>query len=133
GPGNVHVGHGGLDREGGVLCEAAEVRGLVQRGQVGAQSRHETINAAAEGALRAPARAGKVLGKRASGDVNLARRRSDRERFRLIVTAAAQVRRLLEGGQAAIEARDVRVERTTRGALGTPARAREVPGVRDTG
>src|SRR5262249_57455963 len=88
-----------------------------------------------EGALGASARAGKVRRPRARDDVNVTRRWCDRERLGSFVIAAAQVGRLLERCQVAVQARDERVfPRTpTEGVLGTTCRSREIGGVRGTG
>src|SRR5262249_30214335 len=77
----------------------------------------------------------KVPGRRAPGDVDVARRRYDRECVGFIVIAAPQVRRLLERSQVAVQARDERVapQTPTGGALGATARSWEIGGVRDAG
>src|SRR5262245_36372696 len=72
GPRDVHTGPGGLYRE--EVAAAPEIGRLVQRGQVGVQSRHETIVGADEGALEASGRTGKVRRLRGPGDVDVARR-----------------------------------------------------------
>src|SRR5262249_14772300 len=135
-PGNVHAGWSEFDRSGGIGVTAAEIRGLLQGGEVRVQSRHETIDVTAEGALGASARAGKVRRPRAPDDVNVTRRWYDRERLGSFVIAAAQVRRLLERCQVAVQARDERVlplRTPTEGVLGTTCRSREIGGVRGTG
>src|SRR5262249_50069374 len=66
----------------------------------------------ADDALGASGRAREVCGRRAPGDVDLARRRRDRERVAFVPSGPAQVRRLPEGGQARVQARDEPVLRT---------------------
>src|SRR5262249_40371326 len=131
-PRALRTGHGGLPREE-VLGAAPEIGGLVQRGQVGVQSRHETIVDADKGALGAPARAGKVRRPRAPAGVDVARRRYDRERAHFLGTAAAEERRLLERGQVAVQPRHEPIIEATERALSPSVRSWQVAGVRETG
>src|SRR5204862_167344 len=103
------------------------------RGQARVQPRDEGVAAAAEGALGAAAGAREVAGTREAGDVDLARRRRDREGVGCIAAAAAEVGGLVERGQARVQPRDEGVGAAAEGALGAAAGAREVGGTREAG
>src|SRR5439155_19214325 len=108
-----------------------EVGGLVERRRARVQARDEGVAAAARGALSAAAGAREVGGLRAPGHVDLARRRN-REGAGSIEAAAAEVGRLVERGQARVQARDEGVN-AAGGALGATAGARDARGGRGGG
>src|SRR5262245_66260515 len=101
-----------------------------RRTEVRGQPRDEAVQAAAGGALRAAGGARKDGGRREAGDVDVARRRRDREVLRSVGVCAAEVRGLVERGEVGAQARDDRVGASAGRALGAADGAREVRGVR---
>src|SRR5262245_30867973 len=121
---------------------AAEVRRLLEGSQARVQTGDETVcetrqrgeGTTTERALGTALRSREVEGIRATGDVDVSRRRRDREaerQRRVVVSVAAEVRGLLERGKARVQARDEPVEdAAAEGVLGPAGRAREIGGLR---
>src|SRR5262247_383580 len=101
-----------------------------RRTEVRGQPCDEAVLAAAGGALRAAGGAREDGGHREAGDVDVARRRRDREVLRCVDACAAEVRGLVERGEVRAQPRDKRVAASAGHALGTADGAREVRRVR---
>src|SRR5262249_17736698 len=95
--------------------------------------RDEGVLGAAEGALGASGRARKLAGRREAGDVDVARRRRDREAERLVDAWAAEVCGLVARAQVRVQPRDEGALGAADCALGAAGRAREVGGLREPG
>src|SRR5262249_37956038 len=110
------------------VAASAEVARLLERRQARVQPRHEAIQGIREvdvtqSALRSPARAREVRRTGDSDDVDLARRRCDREPYGLIEAAAAEERRLLEPRQVGNQPRNERIAGAPEARLCAGARA----------
>src|SRR5262249_46320774 len=116
----------GRDREGAgpVGACAAEVRGLVERGEVRAQARDEGVEVSAGRALGAADGAREVRRLRLPRNVYLARREfHPGEKF---CAAASEIRGLVGGGEVGAESRHEVISGAAYDPLGASGRAREV-------
>jgi hypothetical protein len=106
---------------------------LPEGGQARVQARDEPVLYTAHLALGSASRSRKVDGIRATGDVDVARRRRDGHGERPVLAVTAEERGLAERRQAGVQARDERVDHAAAGyALGSAGDTREIPGVRRT-